>query len=435
MENKKNDLFLSNNARFIIRNNQVVATNQLHGEWIRFSKECYDYLMQAIKLGLSRHEFLEAFVEKEDQEYIKRLLDHLEQIKVIVNSTEKNREKEPNLETVQLMLTNRCNLQCKHCSTNAANENKGDFFDFNDIKSIIDKLVSCNVKAIILTGGEPLLRKDFMEIVHYIKSQNEKIKITVMTNATLLSEEFVIDFVKYVNAVDISLDGYDEESCSRIRGKNVYAKVIQSIELLQKYGLNAISLSMISLGKNQEAEKKFYDLCKKLKVKPMIRRLTFMGRAKENREYLESIEDERRVSSEVDFSVEKYRKCLKACSCRAGIEVISINERGQIFPCSTFDCDMEDIGNVMEIDSLYDLLKKQGYYSENEKKFYKYSPYYGEICKECSVRFFCLPCPYATMDMLKDNARFVSYCQEQKDFLYRVVWGEGENTGEKACYD
>lgn len=111
-----------------------------------------------------------------------------------------------------------------------------------------------------------------------------------MTNALLLNENNVEEIVKNVDSVDISLDGYDEESYSKIRGKNVFNRVLDNIALLHEHGMYQISLSMVALGNDREDDRKFNELCKKLNVEPMIRRLSYTGRAKENEEYLRKLE-------------------------------------------------------------------------------------------------------------------------------------------------
>ena len=420
----KSDLLFSNYAKFIFRNNQVIAINQLRGEWIRFSKECYDYLTKAINLGLSKHAFIECFEENSDQMYIQKLVNNLETINVLTNTDDINKENEPHLESVQLILTNRCNLSCKHCSANAVNVMGTDFLNTEDIKIIIDKIVECNTQNIILTGGEPLLREDFMDIVRYINLKDKGVKITLMTNATLLTAQLATEVTKYISAVDISLDGYDDESCSSIRGHNVFRKVLKSIELLQNNGLEKISLSMVSLGNDQNGEVKFEELCRQLKVASVIRRLSFMGRAKENERYLRNREkDNRDINMKIPTDNE-YRSALRACSCKAGIESLSINEIGLIYPCINFKGDMDEIGNILDIESLSEFVKKcRNRMDDNMMKFFKYLPYYGEMCDDCDVRYFCWTCPYAAIDMEK-NKKLPMNCLGHKEYLHHIVWGE-----------
>ncbi|SCX02057.1 radical SAM additional 4Fe4S-binding SPASM domain-containing protein [Lachnospiraceae bacterium YSD2013] len=421
----KDTLCFSKTAKFLFDEGQVVAVNRFSGKWMRFSRECYEYLLKGIDAGLSADGFLECFMDENDKAYIQKLIDGLQRIGVVTDVAQREREEEPYLESVQFSLTNRCNLQCKHCIASATGMAGEDPLSTDDIKAIIDKLVSCRVKTIILSGGEPLVRKDFLEILRYIKKADKKIEISLMTNALLITESNVREIVDCVEDVDISLDGYDEETCRRIRGKNVYGRVLKSIELLQKNGMSKIALSMVSLGNDVESDRKFNELCKRLNVTPMIRRLSYMGRAKENEGYLRSLEKNTQLTEMAEIPAEKARSATKACSCKAGIRVINIDECGDIYPCNTFTACMKKIGNVIEIDSLYDFLKgRMNSTDDNEMSFFKFNPYYEEICKECNLRYFCWTCPYATMDYLNENADYSRYCEGMKAFLTPIIWGE-----------
>lgn len=422
----KNDaMCFSKSAKFLFNRNQVVAVNRYDGRWMRFSKECYEYLLKGMKEELSKQEFLEAFLDEDDKVYINKLIERLETLGVLVDIAKKETEELPQLETVQLSLTNRCNLQCRHCAASATTLEGEDPLTTAELKTIIDKLISCRMKKLVLSGGEPLVRKDLTEILRYIREKGKSTKVSIMTNALLLNESNVKEIVENVDSVDISLDGYDEESCSHIRGKNVFSHVIKNIALLQKYGMDKISVSMVSLVNDPEGDRKFNELCKELNVKPMIRRLSYTGRAKENEEYLRKLE--KRTQSDDSFSIpiEKARYVTKACSCKAGIRLININESGYIYPCNTFDGYMQKIGNIMEIDSLYDFLKNRiNVTSDNDMAFFKFNPYYEQLCSNCNIRYFCWTCPYAAMDYINEHQDFSDYCEGKKAFLYPIIWGE-----------
>lgn len=422
----KNDaICFSKSAKFLFNRNQVVAVNRYDGGWMRFSKECYEYLLKGIQEKMSKQEFLEAFLDEDDKVYINKLIEQLETLGILMDIAKKETEELPQLETVQLSLTNRCNLQCRHCAASATTLDGEDPLTTVELKTIIDKLISCRVKKFVLSGGEPLVRKDLTEILRYIREKGKSTKVSIMTNALLLNESNVKEIVENVDAVDISLDGYDEESCSNIRGKNVFSHVLKNIALLQKYGMDKISVSMVSLGNDPEGDRKFNELCKELNVKPMIRRLSYTGRAKENEEYLRKLE--KRIQSDDSFSIpiEKARYATKACSCKAGIRLISINESGYIYPCNTFDGYMQKIGNIMEIDSLYDfIMNRINLTSENDTAFLKFNPYYEQLCSNCNIRYFCWTCPYAAMDYINEHQDFSDYCEGKKAFLYPIIWGE-----------
>lgn len=75
-------------------------------------------------------------------------------------------EKEEVIDVVYLLLTNRCNLKCIHCCADAADENSEVYrreMSTQEWTGIIDKIVDIEPGGIVLTGGEPLLRKDFLK--------------------------------------------------------------------------------------------------------------------------------------------------------------------------------------------------------------------------------------------------------------------------------
>lgn len=422
----KNDVMcFSKNAKFLFNRNQVVAVNRYNGGWMRISKECYEYLLKGMDAELSKQDFLEAFMDEDDKAYIKKMIEKLESLGVVVDVAKNEVEGLPQLESVQISLTNRCNLKCKHCASSATALDGEDPLNTVDLKRVIDKLISCRVKKLILSGGEPLVREDLIEILRYIREKDKNIEVSIMTNALLFNEKNVKEIIENVNSVDISLDGFDEESCSKIRGKNVFSRVLKNIALLQRDGMDKIAVSMVSLGVDFDADRKFNELCKKLNVTPMIRRLSYTGRAKENEEYLRKLEKRNQSDEVIKIQVEKARKATKACSCKAGIRMININESGDIYPCNTFDGCMHSIGNIMKIDSLYDFLKdRMNSNSNDDMDFFKFNPYYEQICSNCNVRYFCWTCPYGTMDYLNEKKDISDYCESKKAFLNPIIWGE-----------
>lgn len=112
------------------------------------------------------------------------------------------------------------------------------------------------IPKLVFSGGEPMVRSDFWEILDYTR-KNYKGKIDIATNATLINEANVDRLIANVNRLDISIDGIDEDSCSEIRGKGVFNKVIRSINLLKERGFDEIYLSMVISDYNKELKKVF----------------------------------------------------------------------------------------------------------------------------------------------------------------------------------
>jgi MoaA/NifB/PqqE/SkfB family radical SAM enzyme len=85
-------------------------------------------------------------------------------------------------------LTNRCNLYCKHCYSSANQETEGEL-SLEEIESIAEDLAREDVRFAILSGGEPLLRKDIYDISRILKDRG--IKTYLSTNGLLINRENV----------------------------------------------------------------------------------------------------------------------------------------------------------------------------------------------------------------------------------------------------
>ena len=182
-------LRFTRNYRNIVNGNKVVIVNRDTGMWMRISKECFDILDEAILKECKKEELLQSFQDTEDREYFEELLDNAEKLGVISEC----REAPKRIETVYLILTNRCNLKCKHCCVSAeaiGNEIVNSELNTISFKKAIDKIVACNPDRIIVSGGEPMIRKDFMEIIQYLRSLYRGM-IDLSTNAILINSENV----------------------------------------------------------------------------------------------------------------------------------------------------------------------------------------------------------------------------------------------------
>lgn len=272
--------------REIINGDKVIIANRDTGSWIRISRQCRDIVCTACEFSLTNSEILESLADDEDRIYINELLKKLKELGVIGDE-----EKEEVIDVVYLLLTNRCNLKCIHCCADAADENSEVYrreMSTQEWTGIIDKIVDIEPGGIVLTGGEPLLRKDFFEIIRYLRSKYNG-KVALATNATLINDDNVKLLAELIDKFDISIDGVDEESCSIVRGKGAYDKVINSVHLLKKNDVKEITLSMTFGTTNFHLKEKFFELNKKLNTKPIVRIFMPKGRGEKSEKNLIAI--------------------------------------------------------------------------------------------------------------------------------------------------
>ena len=114
-------------------------------------------------------------------------------------------------------LTRRCNLTCKHCYALSADHAYPGELSTDECRAVIDDLRAFRVPALILSGGEPLLRPDLFEIASHAKAAG--MHVSLSTNGTLidaaLAERIAAQRFDYVG---ISIDGM-RETHDRFRRK------------------------------------------------------------------------------------------------------------------------------------------------------------------------------------------------------------------------
>lgn len=263
-----------------------------------------------------------------------------------------------------------------------------------------------------------MLRSDFIELLTYLKS-NYNGNIVLSTNGTLINEKNVSVLSESAYQIDISLDGVDEESCSVVRGKGIFDKVIKNVKLLQDIGFKNISLSMTISDKNEHLESKFNKLNEDLGTKPVIRVFAAVGRGKDNIEVFSEKNIDEVYIPEAYLS-DNYDEAFGVCSCNAGNRKILISHNGELYPCIAFMNPKSKLGNIMDIESLNDLISSEGKNQHQLDKIINSENY--KECKDCKVNLFCWTCP-GEFEELKDNKlAFKDRCSKIKPALYKRVW-------------
>ena len=132
-----------------------------------------------------------------------------------------------------------CNLHCKGCyarangiATDLAEEQKTTLSP-EQWKSIFEESASLGINFALLAGGEPMMRKDILEAVAEVKDMI----FPIFTNGTLIGPSY-IEFLKtHLNMIPvISIEGMEHSTDER-RGKGMYKRAMQSVEMLHEEDL------------------------------------------------------------------------------------------------------------------------------------------------------------------------------------------------------
>lgn len=141
-----------------------------------------------------------------------------------------------------LEITYRCNFNCIHCFNCPSHDKE---LSYGEIISVLDQLAEAGVIYLKLSGGEPLIRKDFFDIARYARKTD--FALTIFTNAALITEE-VADKISqlYPLAVKVSLYGPSEKFYRKITGStNSFYKAIRGIRLLSERKIRVIVTSLM----------------------------------------------------------------------------------------------------------------------------------------------------------------------------------------------
>lgn len=132
--------------------------------------------------------------------------------------------------------TNACNMFCDHCYRDASCKAE-DELNTDEAKTLLKQIANAGFKIMIFSGGEPLIRKDIVELVAYAKSLG--LKPVFGTNGTLLS----IDLAKKLKdagalAMGISLDSLNREKHNEFRRyPEAWEQAVEGMRNCYKAGL------------------------------------------------------------------------------------------------------------------------------------------------------------------------------------------------------
>jgi radical SAM protein with 4Fe4S-binding SPASM domain len=129
-------------------------------------------------------------------------------------------------------ITYSCNLKCAHCYC-APDRTKNEL-GIREIRNIFDEIADAGCLWILITGGEPLVRPDFLEIYDYAKHNG--LIITLFTNGTLLTPPIADHFAEYRPfSIEITLYGITEETYEKVTGvTGSFKRCMYGIELLRE---------------------------------------------------------------------------------------------------------------------------------------------------------------------------------------------------------
>ncbi len=175
------------------------------------------------------------------------------------------------VKVLRAALTQRCNLNCIYChhegecsqANNVKNEIKKE-----DIEDLLKVSKDLGIKKVRFTGGEPLLRKDIVEIIEIASKYMDDISIS--TNGVLLSDT-ISDLKRAgISRINVTLNTLNEDVYKSITGKNKLQEVLAGIEKTYEEKIFPIKVNMVVMQRNYREIKNLINYTKEGMVLQLI---------------------------------------------------------------------------------------------------------------------------------------------------------------------
>jgi len=153
---------------------------------------------------------------------------------------------------VRIAVTDRCNLRCFYCMPEEGIKYmpKKDLLTFEEIERLVSLLAGMGISKVRFTGGEPFVRKDFMELVRTVSNIQGITNIHLTTNGVLTAPHVKELKQVGVQSVNLSLDTLDKERFRAITRRDEYDNVMHTLDLLLKENIKVKINAVVMEGKN-----------------------------------------------------------------------------------------------------------------------------------------------------------------------------------------
>jgi cyclic pyranopterin phosphate synthase len=145
---------------------------------------------------------------------------------------------------LRLSITDRCNFRCTYCSP-ASWGGKKDLLTPAEFERIVSVFAAMGIQRVRLTGGEPLIRPDILEIAQRISATPGVRRVAITTNASHLERLAVPLREAGISQLNLSLDTLSEDTFRRISKQGDFAATLRGIDAAAKAGYDSLKLNVV----------------------------------------------------------------------------------------------------------------------------------------------------------------------------------------------
>ena len=150
---------------------------------------------------------------------------------------------------LRVSITDRCNLHCSYCRPKEGISLRGhdDILRYEEIIRIVSMAVKLGLIKVRITGGEPLLRRGFIEFIASLNKIQGLQDISLTTNGILLEEYAQGIFDAGIHRINISLDSLNKEKYFRVTNGGNLEAVLRGIAKAEEIGFSPIKINTVAI--------------------------------------------------------------------------------------------------------------------------------------------------------------------------------------------
>ena len=150
---------------------------------------------------------------------------------------------------LRVSITDRCNLHCSYCRPKEGISLRGhdDILRYEEIIRIVSMAVKLGLIKVRITGGEPLLRRGFIEFIASLNKIEGLQDISLTTNGILLEEYAQGIFDAGIHRINISLDSLNKEKYFRVTNGGNLEAVLRGIAKAEEIGFSPIKINTVAI--------------------------------------------------------------------------------------------------------------------------------------------------------------------------------------------
>ena len=294
------------------------------------------------------------------------------------------------LSEISIEILQRCPNRCIYCSSHS-NPQATHIIPFEIIKNVIDDAKSLGCKTVCLSGGEPFLHPQILDIISYIAKQ--QLTCYVYTSGIYMKDEVYSSLPnEYIEAIRGMVDKviFNVEADSSTLYDQIMGTDVGGFDMMKKSINDCVSSGLVvethvvPMQVNFKHLKSIFEMCYQLGVsKVSILRLVLQGRALVNLSLVKLTgKDSREVTKLIKVLNESYKGKVRIglpysdsnCRiyCKAASDKINVRYDGNIYPCEVFKDDLLNAKLGYEPDNVW----KDSFYD-----IYQNSPYLNVVRK------------------------------------------------------